>query len=415
VTTVVPGTAERTVPNRAVIDVTRPQNTPGSTRGLPTSGTPGAQPAQPLPATRPVGVQGGGQAQKVLDSDGVRLIDGARLAEIDRALLDRLLVAADAEMQRALERAGARVRSALQARDRTLAGEVKGLAAENVCQLVGSLRVEELGISEDTLLGRAFERLSGKFTRWATQAVKDAAKAVGELLGLPLVTINSLVRTLTARIPTAWKGLESRLRVRAIDVLYGKTGDQPGEAPDTLVPPGDIRAALAEIGGLPPGGVDEQGRTVRPGEVLGGVALGRDITTMVDEKADRLGFIWRYGITPRERQFEPHRRLNGHRFPSWDDAALIPDREFAWVGPHFAPGDHRGCLCDYVPVWAFLETLGTYVTEVERETIGMGTERLLAEQDDAAGRIGTQAQRTRDERDRILAVQREWMERASGI
>jgi hypothetical protein len=405
VTTVVPGAVARTTPNRAQIEAgPRPPDRPGT-------GGPGAQPPQPVPQTRESGMVGAASAQKVLDS--VRLVSAEQLVDIERQLRDRLLVAADAEMLRALEKAGSRVRASLQQRDKSLAADVKGMAAEDVCGLVGAERIAELGIQEDTLLGQAFTRLAKKWTTWTTQAVREVGRTVASMLGLSLVDTSTLVRSLTARIPTAWKGLESRLRQRALDKLYGRGGFEPrGEVPDTLVHPSDIRAALSEIGGLPPGGVDERGAAAVPGEVLGGLALGRDITSLVDEKAARVGFSWKYGITPRERQFEPHRKLGGHRFTGWDDAALIPPAEHAWLGPRMAPGDHEGCLCDYVPVWAILPTIGTLAMEVEPETVGMGSERLLAELDDAAGRKGTTAQRTRDERDRVLAVQREWMEHA---
>jgi hypothetical protein len=56
------------------------------------------------------------------------------------------------------------------------------------------------------------------------------------------------------------------------------------------------------------------------------------------------------------------------------------------------------------------EAVGLVTAELEPESPGMVSDRLLAELDDAVGRRGTTAQRNRDERDRILAVQREWME-----
>jgi hypothetical protein len=331
------------------------------------------------------------------------LLTGERLVEIERQLRDRLLVAADDAVLRALEKAGSRVRAGVQ-KDRPLADRVKGLAAENVCSMVGESRVAELGLSEDSLLAKAFEHLSSKWTRWVGQAVKDVVRTVADMLGLGLSDIAALTQRLSARIPGAWKTLEHRLRQRALDRLYGRNGDElRGEVPDTLVHPGDIRAALAEVGGAP--AELTEGRPT-------GLALGRDVTGLLDEKAERVGFTWKYGITPRGRQFEPHRRLDTRRFAGWTDTALSTDTATAWIGTHFAPGDHDGCLCDYVPTWARLSTVGLLAMEIEPETVGMGTKRLLAEIDDQAGRRGTSAQRDRDERDRILAVQRNWMEHA---
>lgn len=385
-------------PTPRAIEVSRPESSGETTSGMPTSGTSGTQPTQPVPQ----GVVGAANPQRVLDS--VRLLSGDRLADIERALRDRLVVAADDALVRALEKAGSRVRASLQQKDKTLAADVKGLAAEDVCPLVGESRIAELGIREDALLGRAFDYLAKKFTAWTTQAVRDVARTVADLAGLSLPQVAALVSKLSARIPTAWKTLEARLQARALDRLYGRGGDEErGEIPDTIVSPGDIRAALSEIGGS--AGTD--------GAQAGGLALGTDVTAVIDEQADRVGFSWKYGITPRERQFEPHRQLNGHRFESWSDAGLATNAQTAWVGTHYAPGDHDGCLCDYVPTWAILETFGTIDQEIEPENAGSISDRVLAQLDDAAGRRGTHAQRNRDERDRILAVQREWMEQTA--
>jgi len=385
----------QSTPTPRAIEVSRPESSGETTSGAPTSGTSGTQPTQPVPS----GVVAAVNPQRVLDS--VTLLSGDRLAEIERALRDRLVVAADDALVRALEKAGSRVRASLQQKDKTLAADVKGLAAEDVCPLVGQARIAELGIREDTLLGRAFDYLAKKFTAWTTQAVRDVARTVADLAGLTLPQVAALVSKLSARIPTAWKTLEARLQARALDRLYGRGGDEErGEIPDTIVSPGDIRAALSEIGGA--AGTD--------GAQAGGLALGTDVTGVIDEQADRVGFSWKYGITPRERQFEPHRQLNGHRFESWSDAGLATNAQTAWVGTHYAPGDHDGCLCDYVPTWAILETFGTIDQEIEPENVGSISDRVLAQLDDAAGRRGTHAQRNRDERDRILAVQREWME-----
>ena len=128
----------------------------------------------------------------------------------------------------------------------------------------------------------------------------------------------------------------------------------------------------------------------------------------------RLGFTWRYGITPRERAFEPHAVLAGKRFAGFDDPALSTVGKDAWVGPYLTPGDHRGCLCDYVPAW-LLEPADTSArVVVSEESPGMRGDRVLAELDDVAGRAGTHSQRTRDERDRMVTVQNQWLNREPG-
>jgi hypothetical protein len=85
------------------------------------------------------------------------------------------------------------------------------------------------------------------------------------------------------------------------------------------------------------------------------------------------------------------------------------------VGPHFTPGDHDGCQCDYRLVFAVpasvqdvpdLAAVADVDTDLGEETQAMKDIRGLAEGDDAAGRRGTTAQRERDTRDLLLALQK---------
>jgi hypothetical protein len=395
-------------PRRGEIVTTRP-DMPRPQIGDGTGAAPGQQPDNPTPVPPP-----GLQAAATPKQPAPKIVTAADLMEIERALRERLMTAADDAVLRALEKAGTKVRAAAQRKDKELALATKGLAAEAVCPLAGYERIQALGLTEDILLAAAFTYLAGKFTEWTTGAIKETAKAVAGMLGLPLTVVGHLVQTMTSRIGPAWKGLESRLRQRALDKLYGREGDEElGEVPDTIVRPGDIRAALTEVGGNPPGGVHEDGKPGREGEVLGGLATGRDVTELIDAKADRLGLTWKYGVTPRARQFDPHKALNGERFTGWNDERLVPDARYAWVGPHFAPGDHDGCLCDYVPAWVLSPWKGLVQDELVTEAPSMKDTRYLAGTDDAAGRKGTVAQRTRDQRDRVLAVQTEWLRRTA--
>lgn len=358
------------------------------------TGSPGTQPSSPVPGTAPPGaVAGAASPERVLDSE--RLVSADRLAEIERSLRERLLVACDDALSRALERAGARVRSAVQGKKAmtTLAAELKGLAPEQVCALVGEQRVTELGLLEDSLLAQAFERLRAKFVAWTTQAARDAVAAVIELAGLPLSMAARLADRLTSRVDQSWRELEGRLRNRTVALMYDRAGEPRGERADSLAMPGDIRSALSVIGGD------------------GGVALGTEILSVMDTTGDRVGVTWRYGITPRGRQFEPHKALDARRFSGWTDPDLIPDAKYSWIGPHYQPGDHDGCLCDAVPTWLVADTRELLTSQVLIENEGSTADRLLAQMDDAAGRKGTYAQANRDERERVLAVQRTWIER----
>lgn len=358
---------------------------------------PGRGPAQGTPPVPP-GARTAAGAQGVLDS--VRIIDGEALADIDRQLIEAIRHAAEAELAAALRKAGSKIKAHVQ-KDTTLAAQVKGVDPIAVGQLIGYDRLAQLGLTEDVLLAAAFAYLQSKFAVWTGAAIKDAVLAASAMLAFPLVTTQALASAMAERIPAAWKRLESSLRGRAMSALYGRKGDAlpDGEVPDTIILPGDIREALAEIGGPSPAGVP------------GGLALGGDLLREIDQRTVGLGFTWRYGVTPRARAFHPHRQLAGERFETYTDPRLVPTPEYAWLGPHMHPGDHRGCMCDAVPAWAVGEADSAAAEVVGVETQGMRNERLLATLDDAAGRVGTHSQRTRDERARMVEVQRAWIER----
>jgi hypothetical protein len=363
---------------------------------------PGRGPAQGTPPV-PTGARTAAGAQGVLDS--VRIIDGEALADIDRQLIEAIRHAAEAELAAALRKAGNKIKAQAQGKDPELAAALKGMDATLVPSFVtmngGGERFLELGLTEDVLLAAAFAYLQSKFAVWTQAAIKDAVLAISAMLAFPLVTTQALASAMAERIPTAWKRLESSLRARAMSALYGRKGDAlpQGEVPDTIILPGDIREALAEIGGP------------SHGNGPGGLALGGDILREVDQRAVSLGFTWRYGVTPRARAFHPHRQLAGERFESYTDDRLVPTPEYAWLGPHMHPGDHHGCMCDAVPAWAVGEADSAAAEIVGVETQGMRNERLLAQLDDAAGRVGTHSQRTRDERLRMVEVQQAWIER----
>lgn len=353
----------------------------------------GQGPARPIPQAPANVAASAGEPQGVLDS--VRLIDSQVLSDIDAALIEKIRNAAEAELAAALRKAGSKIKAQVQGKDQELAARLKGADPIAVGAMVGYDRLGELGLTEDLLLAAAFAYLSGKFTGWALAAVKQSVLGLSTLVGLPLTVVGRLSQTMADRIPAAWKKLEASLRERATNALYGRRGDAlpDGEVPDTIILPGDIRDALAEIGGQ------------------GGLALGADVLREIDHRAERVGFEWRYGITPRERSFHPHRELAGGRFEGLDDPKLATGPALAWLGPFLHPGDHKGCMCDAVYTWMLDDADREAVHVVNEESPAMHADRVLAQLDDAAGRTGTHSQRTRDQRDRMVEVQTAWLQR----
>lgn len=344
-----------------------------------------------IPQTAPEGA-------RVASAAPSTVVTGDILADIDRALTERLRTAADDAIVRALEKAGGRIKSSVQGhKDTSLTEQLRGVEASEIGAMVGYDRIRELGLTEDVLLAAAFAYLSVQFTKWTTAAIKQSVKAAASIVALPLTAVAALTQSMTSRVPAAWKILEDSLQKRALDKMYGRRGDElRGEVPDTIVLPGDIRAALIEVGG--------------GGE---GMALGHDVLRAVDERAHNLGFTWKYGITPRNRAFEPHLHIAGQRFESFADPALTPPPGYEWLGAKMKPGDHNGCMCDYIPSWAVdAEDLHSAVLRTN-EPPAMRADRILAESDDRAGRTGTYAQRARDQRHHIESVQEQWLNRST--
>jgi hypothetical protein len=340
----------------------------------------------------------------------LHILTAGKLAAIDAALLDRLTVAADDAIRRAVEKATARIRSAAQQRV-----ERSDLAshADDLVLWLGPERVAELGVTEDALLSAAFAYLAEKFAVWTVQAIGQAVKVVATMTALPLTAMAALTRAMTARIPAAWNRLQAALHQRTVDALYGRTGSEPrGESAGDVVRPGDIRTALAQVGGT---SADAGGRSDGP---IGGIGLGRDIIDTVNAVAGPpIGIMWMYGAEPRD-TFEPHLRLDDHRYDSATDRRLTPPAGYEWLGAYMHPGDHGGCRCHTVPAWIFPENAGPMDaglrdvitrTVSAPESASMRADRALAELDDAAGRTGTTAQRNRDQADRVTRLRDEWL------
>jgi hypothetical protein len=287
---------------------------------------------------------------------------GRKLMDIDRDLRTRLLHAADDALTRALEKAGARMRSKAQ-RNAAHREALAGVSVEMVGKTLGRDAVLALGTDEHELLSGALDALEGRFNRWTLAAIDRTVDVVLSMLGVSAdsergARIAARIRNaLTARIGSGWGMFRDALLRLAERYLFDPTPETAdGElVPDVIVPPGLIRGVLSHVGGPPPdaGGIDEDGAPARAGaRPLGGIGLGSEVSgALHDEGAEEMGFEWIYGLTP-VRHFEPHRERDGKRFSSWSDPGLATDARYAWVGTHFSIGDHTGCMCDYAPAYA---------------------------------------------------------------
>lgn len=280
------------------------------------------------------------------------------LADIDTALREQILLAADRDAKTALRRAGSRLRSKTTSPklDDGLRARLQSQPVEHWAATLGPEQCLKLNADQRFLLAGAWEALSGKFAGWVRTAVGKVAKRVLRMLKVREDSVEgqALVRQIRAemeaRIDPAWAHLQDGLDSYLERVMFDTGGDvdTPGEVPEFDIPASLVREALAEIGG------DQR----TEGVPVTGLGNGSTVRGHLgDRGAVHVGLEWRYGYMPRN-TFQPHENLDGQRFLSWTDEVLATGPDTAWVGPFFHPGDHRGCLCSWFSVYA-LPTGGT--------------------------------------------------------
>lgn len=267
----------------------------------------------------------------------------ARLVDLDQQLLQRLLVALDAAVSRGLERAGSRLRAAVQSS--SVAASVKGVAPERVGFVVGRDRARELGVDEDRLVGGVFEEQRDRYARWVERAQEAAVSSAARELRWDDTRVEDVLAQLREPRERSWAALVSALTGLTRSRLFEThVLESRGEHDDTLVvAPAVIRGALAVAGGHPefllgqwlPPPVDR---------FLGGAAYGDVLRREVLASGVRsAGWRWIYGSLPRV-PFPAHAALDGAVVGDVQDGRLANGDPFPRFGSFF-PGDHPGCLC----------------------------------------------------------------------
>jgi hypothetical protein len=339
------------------------------------------------------------------------LADFTELLAVERRVRDRLTTECDAAIGRAIERAGSRLRSRV-SRDREMSLAVRDIPSGKLCAHVG--REQALALADvPFLLNEAFDGLYETYAAIVSGGLAVLLDKLGKALrmskGDTRTMTERLRKAMAERVDNGWDYLASALRARTERLMFSADhDDDPGEEFDSLVQPSVVRASLSIVGGLPESaaGIDERGRAVGT-EPLGGLANGETVRAEVEQAGGvEVGYTWVYGITLRPDRFEPHWDLEAERFEGWTDPKLATaGTRYTFVGTHFRPGDHEGCMCDYVPAWA----LPAYAAQVD-ERLRVPTESMaqlivLAEGDDRAGRTGTTAQHERQRWQEIQNLQ----------
>lgn len=317
------------------------------------------------PRTGPVVASAAPQDGWRVDVDASR-----RLADIDAALTEWAVTAADAALQRVVERAGARVRTAAR-NDKALTASITGVDAHLIPATLGRDKVEAL-VAVTDLVTDSYTRLRAQLDTRLTDAAGQAGDAVCAVLGLDRrsprgrAVHGQVTSRLAAHAGRAWPLLAEALDEAAEDNLFPTVDpDEEGETTTSLISPQAVTDALAAAGGeqspLTAAGGYGGGRrrrhrrpVKRAGTVpTSGPATGpvvRDI--LADQGAVTLGWQWHYRVQVPRQTFDPHKQLDGQRFLSWQDPVLATGPESRWIGPFLYPKDHQGCFCGASALYA---------------------------------------------------------------
>lgn len=327
------------------------------------------------------------------------------LADVDAALVDRIVTAADAAIARAVERAGGRARNAVR-KDQALSAAVAGKDAVLVAAIIGRDRLSRFASIPD-LLADAYGRLRAQFGGWLAQSAQSVADAILRLLGLSRrspagVRMHDAVTSrLAVHQDAAWTEMAQILDRAAERAMFRADPLTPepagrGEEPDALISPAEVVRVLTVAGGGRP---DSSGG-------LGSGPVVSDVLT--GQGAVLLGHEWQYRPErTRGSHFGPHMALDGIRFATWTDPKLdtLPEHR-KWLGNFYRPQDHDGCRCGSTPVWATPElddgVVERRLREARESVRGRAASRVAAE-DYAAGRVGTSIQNEVEVRNRITA------------
>lgn len=291
----------------------------------------------------------------VTSSTRPRWNPGVDLVAFDRDLRTRLHVAAESAMTRALERAGARLRTKANGM-RTMLRTVDNVHV--ACTMGSQLALQ--AATHDELIGDdTWDALEEQFMSWAGQTQSDVLDVVSRAtVGLSTAERATLQLRQAGDLSEAWSWMRDALTALAGQRMFDPDPAAPalGEFdPAMRVPPGLIRQSMSRAGGASGLITTDKGGafvTLADGGTrpAGGIGTGELVReTLRDHGVPLEGYRWVYGPAMRKRPFDPHRELDGTEFVNFDDDVLA--NRSGW--PEFAfylPGDHDGCLCDVEPI-----------------------------------------------------------------
>jgi hypothetical protein len=270
------------------------------------------------------------------------------LGQIDHRLYTQLAEASQAALDRALERAGQKIRthavgstkrsdgSVRPPKHATLAAQIDGVPNRLVSLTVGPAVRDTLQLTDDDLIPEGtFDHLTGRIERILEAGQSDTYTTISDMTGATPPRDEPQERS--------WIEAASALLITGLGALALRklfTPDleldpaESGEISDTQIPADLIFDTLTVAGGGQPGFGPEAPR---------GLANGEQAQRWIVEAGYRVREReWTVGAPAKP--FEPHRNLRGTRFEQWTDPALT--NYTSWLGVSFMfPGDHKGCVC----------------------------------------------------------------------
>jgi hypothetical protein len=283
---------------------------------------------------------------------------GERLAAADRALTDRLLLAASETATTALRVLGQRLRAQAQG-DPDRAAAIQGVPNEQVAAalLAAGHTLPDLA----PLIEDQFDTLHTRWGSWVAASFDSTAATVAAAVDVADPQADATRTAATAQVRDdqdqrtglGWAALLAALSRHVTATATGTAPAPQGETDDLVgIPYGIVRDALAATGGIAAPGSQPRGLAgeIGPGSTVGGLATGP--STM---RALRIvgytvtAWTWNHGSSTAP--FPPHSALDGVTFSDWDDDVLINAAGWPPFSTYF-PGDHVGCTCTPLPVFA---------------------------------------------------------------
>jgi hypothetical protein len=283
------------------------------------------------------------------------LNDSRRLLDIDRELRNKLHVAFNDHMARALERAGAKIRTRM---SKTASGRqwLNGHPCNNgtLARITPRNMVAAGGLEESMLLNQAWDDLRPIWDEFVATSDTALLRQIARMTGIDINTMFGQEKLLRAASEEGWEFAQARLNELGHGYLSDSASLVPTDEINTtsLVDMGDVRQSVSIAGGS---------GTTDP--LSAGLNIGDDMSigvtpqlsngpiaqeTLKSGDLEIESYTWVHGFTPSP--FEPHVALDGVKFEKWEDSKLF--NSGSWPSnTYFMPGDHVGCQCDYYINW----------------------------------------------------------------